>query len=150
MPDILHDFFIKASPGDVFAALIEPGRIDKWWTLECSGTPVLGGEYRLYFGDPWDWRARVSRFDAERAFEWEMTASMDDWIGTRVGFDPSAVVGGTKVRFYHRGWAEERALPHQQLLLGAIAPPVETLGGSGGGDAACGAARIVINQAPRS
>lgn len=67
----------------------------------------MGEEYRLYFGEPWDWRACVSRYEPNRAFEWEMIEAMDEWVGTRVGFDLEPIEGGTKVRFHHRGWAEE-------------------------------------------
>ncbi len=69
MPEVLHDFIIKAPVEKVFAAISEPARIDKWWTLECSGTPAMGREYQLYFGEPWDWRARVSRYEPRMAFE---------------------------------------------------------------------------------
>jgi uncharacterized protein YndB with AHSA1/START domain len=107
MADVLHDFFIKAGTEKVFAAISESAQIDNWWSLHCAGQPTMGGEYHLFFGEPWDWRARVTRFEPGSAFEWHMTEAMDDWIGTRVGFDLSATEGGTKVRFYHRGWAEE-------------------------------------------
>lgn len=106
MPDILHDLVIKASPAKVFAAISEPEQVDKWWSLECSGRPEVGAEYRMFFGEPWDWRARVSRFERDGAFEWELITAMDDWIGTRVGFELSAIEGGTKVRFNHTNWKE--------------------------------------------
>ncbi len=108
MPQILHDLFIKASPDRVFTAVSDPAEVDRWWSLRCSGVPTLNGEYRLFFGDPWDWRARVSKFEPLRAFEWEMTEAMDDWKGTRVGFDLDRTDDGTHVRFHHSGWAEER------------------------------------------
>jgi uncharacterized protein YndB with AHSA1/START domain len=107
MPSILHDFFIRSTPEKVFRAITEPKGIDSWWSLECSGTPAMGAEYRLFFGEPWDWRARVSRYEQDAAFEWDMTVAMDDWVGTKVGFELSPTEEGTKVRFYHKGWAEE-------------------------------------------
>lgn len=107
MADILHDFYIKAGPVVVFKAISEPKGIDSWWSLECSGKPELGSEYRLYFGEPWDWRASVIALEPGRIFEWQITVAMDDWVGTRVGFELSPTEGGTKVRFHHRGWAEE-------------------------------------------
>lgn len=106
MPEILHDFFIRSTPEKVFDAISTPNQLDNWWSLESAGEPVVGEEYRLYFGEPWDWRARVTRCQPHRSFEWEMTKAMDDWVGTRVGFELEAVQGGTKVRFHHRGWAE--------------------------------------------
>jgi uncharacterized protein YndB with AHSA1/START domain len=107
MPAILHDLQINAPAGQVFRAVSEPSQVDCWWSLECAGTPELGAEYRLFFGAPWDWRARVSRFEPDRVFEWEITAAMDDWVGTRVGFELVPLDQGTKVRFHHTGWAEQ-------------------------------------------
>ncbi|MEO8589678.1 MAG: SRPBCC domain-containing protein [Flavobacteriales bacterium] len=107
MPAILHDFVIKAAREKVFAAISEPAQVDNWWSLECAGTPTMGGEYRLFFGEAWDWRARVSRCEPGRAFEWEMTNALPDWVGTRVGFELTTLDEGTKVRFYHSGWATE-------------------------------------------
>ena len=107
MPRILHDFIIRATPDKVFHGISTPAEVNKWWSLECTGTPAAGGEYRLFFGEPWDRRARVSRYEKDRAFEWEMVVAMDDWVGARVGFELEPVEGGTKVRFHHSGWAEE-------------------------------------------
>jgi uncharacterized protein YndB with AHSA1/START domain len=107
MPHIRHDFFIRSTPDKVFRAITTASEVDKWWSLECSGTPAMGGEYHLFFGEDWDWRARVSRYEPDSTFEWEMTVSMDDWIGTKVGFELSPTDGGTKIRFYHSGWTEE-------------------------------------------
>ena len=109
MPSVLHDFHINAPAEHVFRAISEPARVDCWWSLECTGTPALGGTYRLFFGEPWDWRARVSRFEPHRAFEWEMTEAMPDWVGTRVAFELTPTNEGTSVRFSHTGWAEESA-----------------------------------------
>lgn len=107
MSHILHDLHIKSAPEKVFGAITRPADVDRWWSLKCSGDPVMGGEYRLFFGEPWDWRARVSRFEQDKVFEWTMTTASDDWVGTRVGFVLSPEGDGTKVRFYHAGWAEE-------------------------------------------
>ena len=107
MPHVLHDLIIRSSPEAVFRAISTPEAIDNWWTLQCSGHAAMGGEYRLYFGESWDWRARVSRYEQGRAFEWAMIEAMDDWVGTRVGFELEPVEGGTKTRFHHSGWGAE-------------------------------------------
>ncbi len=107
MPGILHDILIRATPEQVFNAITQPIEVDKWWSLECSGTPAMGEEYRLFFGEQWDWRARVSRYDPNRSFEWEITIALEDWVGTRVGFVLESTDGSTKVRFHHCGWKEE-------------------------------------------
>lgn len=107
MPSILHDFMINADPEKVFDAISRPAEVDKWWSLECSGSPAVGEVYRLFFGEPWDWRARIVLCERGRAFEWEMIDAMPDWMGTRVGFDLDMSGDATRVRFHHRGWKEE-------------------------------------------
>ena len=107
VPDILHDFPIKAPPARVFAEVSLPLGLDQWWTLHSAGAPRLGNEYELDFGPGYLWRARVTRAEPDREFELELTAAEPQWIGTRVGFHLTAVAGGTQVRFYHVGWPGE-------------------------------------------
>jgi uncharacterized protein YndB with AHSA1/START domain len=106
MPSILHDLVISSPPGRVFKAITEPAQIDNWWTLRSSGAPVLGNEYRLYFGEPYDWRAVVSDLQQDRIFEWHMTHALEDWIGTKVRFVLIEIEGGTNVSFSHSGWKD--------------------------------------------
>jgi uncharacterized protein YndB with AHSA1/START domain len=44
MPDILHDFPIKAGPSRVFHAVSAPADLDQWWTVKSAGEPRLGAE----------------------------------------------------------------------------------------------------------
>ncbi len=106
MPDILHDFPIRAPAARVFAGFSAPGLLDEWWTARCAGQPELGAEYQLWFGPEHDWRAVVSRARPEQAFELRMTRSDPDWDGTLVGVTLEPRDGSTMVRFYHRGWRE--------------------------------------------
>lgn len=107
--DILHNFPIVAPIERVFDAITKPSECDRWWTLHCEGTPRLGAEYRLFFGEPFDWRAVVSEIDPPRRFEWTITEADSDWEGTRVGFELSSAGDTTQVRFHHRGWREANA-----------------------------------------
>ena len=108
MPDILHDFPISAPVSRVFEAVSTPGGLDRWWTLTSTGEPRQDQVFRLGFGPEFDWRARVSRCEADRCFELEITEAGPDWVGTRVSFDlQPAENGGTQVRFAHRGWPTE-------------------------------------------
>ena len=104
MPDILQDFPIRAPVARVFEAVSSPPGLDRWWTLRSSGQPALGAEYQLWFGPEYDWRARVTRCEPGRSFELELTGAMDDWMGSRVGFDLEEREGVTQVRFRHTGW----------------------------------------------
>ena len=107
MPDILHDFFIKAPPQRVFAGVSVPRDLDEWWTKTCSGEPHLAGEYRLGFGPGFDWRAKVTICQPGTAFEFQITHADPDWVGSKVGFQLQGAADGTQIRFHHRGWPTE-------------------------------------------
>ena len=104
MPDIFHDFPINVAPSRVFRAVSLPADLDQWWTERSSGEPRLGAEYQLWFGPQYDWRAIVERFEPGKTFEFEITQSEDEWLGTKVGFELEGTNDITQVRFYHRGW----------------------------------------------
>ena len=107
MPDILHDFPIKARPISVFAAISTPAGLDQWWTARCAGTPKLGAEYELWFGPDYDWRARVTQCQPDREFELAFTGADREWVDTKVGFRLIDGNDRTSVQFYHLGWPAE-------------------------------------------
>lgn len=104
MPDILHDFLIKANRNRVFRTVSAPAEIDHWWTARSAGEPRLGAEYELWFGPEYDWRAKVTKCKPDDEFELEVTRADKEWIGTRVGFRLEGEGGTTQVRFHHLGW----------------------------------------------
>jgi uncharacterized protein YndB with AHSA1/START domain len=107
MPDILHDYPINVPRARVFRAVSTPSELDQWWTARSSGEPRLGGEYELWFGPDYDWRAKVVRCAPQREFEFELTRADQEWTGTRVGFHLEGDGSVTQVRFHHRGWPAE-------------------------------------------
>jgi uncharacterized protein YndB with AHSA1/START domain len=109
MPDIVHDFPVSAPPERVFASLSDPAVLDAWWTLRSSGEPRVGATYELFFGEPYDWRATVTRCEPCTAFELTITKADQDWCDTIVSIDLAPISGGTQVRFAHRGWPEPNA-----------------------------------------
>ena len=107
MADILQEFTVKASPDRVYEMFAMPAGLDRWWTKSSEGTPTEGAEYKLGFGPGYDWRAKVTRGDPGKAFEFTITDAHEDWQGTRVGCElKSAANGSTQVRFYHTGWPQ--------------------------------------------
>ncbi len=104
LPDIVHDFPIKAAASQVFCAVSTPAELDRWWTVRSTGEPRLGAGYELWFGPEYDWRARVTRCKPEVEFELELTRADKEWVGTKVGFQLDAKGGATQVRFHHLGW----------------------------------------------
>lgn len=110
MADIFHDLPIRASAEEVFDMASKPARLDEWWTLTSDGVPALGETYKLFFGDGYDWRARVTACEPGQRFELELTDAMPDWIGTRVRFELEPDGDTTMLRFAHTGWSS--ATPH--------------------------------------
>ncbi|MGA2132671.1 MAG: SRPBCC domain-containing protein [Bryobacteraceae bacterium] len=107
MPDIFHDFPIRASAKQVFQGISTPAGLDTWWTERSSGEPVLGSEYDLWFGPQYNWRAIVTGCAPDTDFELRFTSADADWVGTRVGFTLVENQGVTGVRFHHTGWPRE-------------------------------------------
>jgi len=104
MPDIFHDFPIRAAGGRVFEAVSTPQGLDRWWTKQCSGQPSQGAEYELGFGPGYAWRAVVTRCVPDAEFELQITQADADWTGTRVGWRTEQRKGATWVEFSHTGW----------------------------------------------
>ena len=107
MPDIFHDFPIKAAPPRVFHAVSAPAGLDQWWTARSAGEPRLGAEYELWFGPEYDWRAKVARCTPDREFELTLIRADEEWTGSNVGFRLEGDGAVTQVRFHHTGWPAE-------------------------------------------
>ncbi|MBC7843970.1 MAG: SRPBCC domain-containing protein [Gemmatimonadaceae bacterium] len=106
MADILHDLPIAAPVAAVFAAVSSPAGLDAWWTLGASGEARVGADYELFFGEEYDWRARVTRCTNDGSFALSMTHASADWLGTTVSFvlEPRGDV--TWLHFAHTGWRQ--------------------------------------------
>ena len=76
MPDIIHEFFVNASPLRVFAMFSTAEGMNRWWSKEASGEPKLNAEFRLYVGPGYDWRAKGCALRA--------------WLGVRTSDDRGA------------------------------------------------------------
>ena len=107
MPEIIHEFSIRAPQEAVFQMFATPAGFDKWWTKESDGEPNVGAAYRLYFGTGYDWKAKVTECVPGLAFELQITDAHRDWTGSKVGCKLSKEgQAGTHVLFYHKGWPE--------------------------------------------
>jgi uncharacterized protein YndB with AHSA1/START domain len=107
MPDILHQFPVFAPAHEVFKAVSTPKGLDVWWTLTSKGEAVTGSVYELFFGEGYDWRARVSTCVPDRIFALSIYDSMPDWENTIVRFELTEKDGSTDVLFSHTGWPDE-------------------------------------------
>ncbi|MFN0106962.1 MAG: SRPBCC family protein [Bryobacteraceae bacterium] len=110
MADIYHRFVIHGPPAQVFEAISTAAGLDSWWTLTSSGLAEPGAAYEFGFGPSHQWRAVAVCCETNSVLEWQITAAMDDWLGTRVGFTLHKAGDVTEVEFHHAGWTE--ATPH--------------------------------------
>ena len=104
MPDIYHQFMVKASAQDVFDAFCLPEHLSNWWPLRSTGNPAKGARYNFFFGDDYDWYATVKNVEQGRSLTWNMQDVTDDWKDTEVGFKLTETNSGTKVDFFHNHW----------------------------------------------
>ncbi|MGE0438876.1 MAG: SRPBCC domain-containing protein [Gemmatimonadales bacterium] len=111
MPDIEHELTVAAPVAHVFDSFATADGLAAWWPDTAAAEPREGGRFEFGFGPEYQWAGVARVFQAPRAIEWEMTETdpMPDWTGTRVGVRLEPVEGGTRVHFYHRGWAEPSA-----------------------------------------
>jgi uncharacterized protein YndB with AHSA1/START domain len=106
MADIFHNLPITGSRGRVFQAISTAQGLDSWWTKTCEALPAQGAEYKLGFGEGYNWRATVTRWAPDTEFELRLTEADEDWRGTLLGFRLSENSGVTKVDFHHLAWPQ--------------------------------------------
>jgi len=108
MPDIFHTFTINASADKVFKDISTENGLDNWWTKTSQAHPKLGATYTLDFGPGYIWKAVVTKFEENKAFEMQMTDAHSDWLKTKIGLILNEEQGKniTEVNFYHTGWPE--------------------------------------------
>jgi len=107
MPDIIHEFPVKAPQREVFRMFSTSQGLNQWWTKDSSENRAEQ-TFRLYFGPKYDWQAKVTKRESPFSFELQMTQAHPDWLKTRVGCDLYEEKDNvTRVRFYHTGWPEQ-------------------------------------------
>ncbi len=105
MHSILHNVYIQEKdPSLIFDAMTTPSGLDRWWTLESAGKPILHSDYRFYFSEAFDWRATVTLVEIAKSIDWKMTEADIDWTGTSFGFRLKTLSDKTLVEFYHKDW----------------------------------------------
>ncbi|MGB6153260.1 MAG: SRPBCC domain-containing protein [Pricia sp.] len=104
--DIYHDFAIRASASEVFERIADPGHLENWWPLQCSGKPEVGAIYNFYFTPEYDWFGKVITYEPDSAFHIKMIKADTDWENTTFGFDMEAGADGVNLKFFHESWPE--------------------------------------------
>jgi uncharacterized protein YndB with AHSA1/START domain len=49
MADLFHHFQINAVPEKVFENISTANGLDRWWSKNSTGTPLIGEVYQLFF-----------------------------------------------------------------------------------------------------
>ena|SRR6218665_2302799 len=79
MAAIFHSFPINSTIQNVFNAISTPSEIDKWWSLSSTGKRETGETYDLFFGEPYRWKATISKLIPNSQFELTFVVSDNDW-----------------------------------------------------------------------
>jgi len=105
MPEILHQFSIKASPAQVYQAITEQDRLAKWWTSDVQAKAMIGAQNAFTFDNGRvTIRVEVSKLTPNSSIEWRCLGGLPEWEGTEISFDLEQNDSQTTVRFTHRGW----------------------------------------------
>ncbi|MBC2844362.1 SRPBCC family protein [Winogradskyella flava] len=103
---IYFNFIIKSDKFSVYKAVSEPGHLENWWPLKCSGIPRVGEQFNFNFTDKYDWYAEVTSCKQWDHIHYKMTKSDDDWNSTTFGFKLKEKDNGTCLNFFHTDWSE--------------------------------------------
>ncbi len=107
MYHIFHDIDIEAYPEDIFRMFSTPEGLNIWCTVKAEGNPCINAEFRLYFSEEYDWRAKIIEFDENRALTFQIVKADHDWQNTLVSFEISSSDHlHHKLRFEHRNWSQ--------------------------------------------
>lgn len=107
MASIYHHFIVNNRIDDIFDLISSPSGISKWWSKGSNGVARINSSYELYFGEGFNWEARVTKLIPNQEFELTIINASEYWINTKVGFNLKDLGNQTEVNFYHSGWLEE-------------------------------------------
>ena len=107
MYHIFHDIDIKASREDIYSMLISPDKLNIWWTVKSEGQAEVNGEYRFYFSEEYDWKAKVLEMSHGETLTYQMIKADSDWKDTLLSFE---IIEKDRehhiLRFEHRQWRQ--------------------------------------------
>jgi len=104
---IYHNILIKTSVDKVFEAVSDPKHLINWWPSICTGKPMVGEEYNLFFTEEYNWYGIVNEYDFNRKFVIKMTRTSENWDSTSFGFEVEEMNENVLLRFFHSGWKEQ-------------------------------------------
>jgi uncharacterized protein YndB with AHSA1/START domain len=107
MPDIKHQFTIKAPVAKVYESISQISGLKSWWTTDTEGEEKQGGVIRFGFGPGSFNKMKINSLKKDQVVRWHCVDGPSEWIGTRLGFELSEDKDKqTVVKFDHSGWKE--------------------------------------------
>jgi len=108
MPDIRHRVVVAAPPDLVYSEVSTAEGIGRWWTRDgVRGESAEGSRLEFYFGNPEPAAVMdVTRLDPTGSVRWTCVGGADEWVGTTLVFELTAVGRDTAVLFTHAGWQD--------------------------------------------
>ena len=113
MADIRHRVGIDAPAGRVYDALATTEGVSGWWTRDVREEAQVGGKLEFYFGYPEPAGVmEVTELVPGRRVGWRCVQGPDEWVGTTLTYDLSAVGDETALLFTHADWREPIEFMH--------------------------------------
>jgi uncharacterized protein YndB with AHSA1/START domain len=122
---------IKAAPDAVFAAFVDPAKIERWWgpdegpVLLAEVDPRLGGRFHVRFrtedGGEHGSTGTFEEFDPPHRLAMSWTWDSEPGVVSRVEVDVRALDGGSELTFTHARLADDAARrSHEDGWNGAL------------------------------
>ena len=129
MPDILHKVGIKSfSPDDVYNASTTIEGLSAWWTTSTQGRSKVGDVLKFRFGRDRGFDMKMLELQPAKHVIWQVVEEPEDWIGTKISFDPDQRGDWTIVLFKTEGWKEPvEFMHHCSTKWGVFLPCLKSL-----------------------
>ncbi len=115
MVDILHRVGIKADPKVVFDALTTIEGLSKWWVVNTTGNPKLGGIINFDFCE-----MKVVELIQNKLVKWQCVSGPKEWLNTEITFELEDKDQQTFILFKHAKWQKPVEFMHHCSTKWAI------------------------------
>ena len=104
---IKHLFHIKSSIDDVFDALTDIQKLQKWYTTETSGESKLNGNINFKFGEI-DFKIQITEYEKNKKITWEcVDTSLEALIGQKYTYELDENADKTRVRYSQSAFEDQ-------------------------------------------
>ncbi|GAB3339880.1 hypothetical protein GCM10027429_26780 [Marivirga atlantica] len=103
---IYFDLLINTTKSALYDAVSLPEELVKWWPKNCKGKRAEGEVYNYFFGEPYDWYAKVESLTPNKYIAFKITEADDDWNLTTFSYEIIEQPNQLKLRFQHANWPE--------------------------------------------